>query len=257
MWGFFQRKAFHEDWMTTYQIGAASARQTGDDAVLSWLLNGLGQVYGRVGRFAEARPYLAEALLIRRRLGNRAGEAAVLNSLGLLHADHGDFEEALGYLSRSHAIHTATMDPADIGIALNNIGDVLLRMKRHDQALENLHRALTFRRAAGDRYGEGITESTIGEAYWAIGQHEAAVGNFRLALAAFNEDGSEERHVASLLYQLGSSLDSLGRPHDARETWRSALPILERLGDPRAGELRTQLATAAEPGKQSGYLPAC
>jgi hypothetical protein len=87
-----------EDWVHTHQIGVASARRIGDDAITSWLLNGLGQVHGRMGHFAEARASLLEALWIRQRIGDRAGTAAVLNSLGLLHADHGDPEEGLNYL---------------------------------------------------------------------------------------------------------------------------------------------------------------
>jgi tetratricopeptide (TPR) repeat protein len=242
MWAFFQRNAFHEDWLLTHQIGVASARRVGDDAVTSWLLNGLGQVRGRMGHFAEALPSLMEALWIRRRVGNRAGEAAVLNSLGLLHADHGDPEEGLSYLRQAYAIHAGAGDLADLGVSLNNMGDVLLRLKRHDEALECLRQALVFRRAAGDRYGEGITESTIGEAHWTAGEYEDAVAHFRLALTAFNDDGGEERHLGTLLYQLGSSLDFLGRSRDAQETWNSALPALDRIGDPRAGELRRKLS---------------
>jgi DNA-binding SARP family transcriptional activator len=241
MWVFFQRKAFHEDWVATHRAGVASARRTGDDATLSWLLNGLGQVHGRMGEFDAAREYLQEALQIRERLGNRAGEAAVLNSLGLLHADRGLLDQGLDYLRRAHAIHASLGDPADIGVALNNIGDQLVKLKRYDEALPTLRDALKFRRAAGDRYGEAITESTIGEAYWAMGEHEDAVRHLRLALAAFNDDGGEERHLGALLYQLGSSLDSLGQRRDAYQTWRTALPILDRLGDPRAAELRRQL----------------
>jgi DNA-binding SARP family transcriptional activator/tetratricopeptide (TPR) repeat protein len=242
MWAFFQRTAFHEDWLLTHQIGVASARRVGDNAITSWLLNGLGQVRGRMGHFTEALPSLLEALWIRRRIGNRPGEAAVLNSLGLLHADHGDPEEGLNYLRQAYAIHAGAGDLADLGVSLNNIGDVLLRLKRHDEALESLRQALVFRRAAGDRYGEGLTESTIGEAHWTAGEYEDAVAHLRLALTAFKDDGGEERHLGPLLYQLGSSLDFLGRSRDALQTWNSALPALDRIGDPRAGELRRKLS---------------
>lgn len=244
MWAYFQRKAFHEDWLLTHQIGVASARRLGDDAITSWLLNGLGQVHGRMGHFTEARPWLLEALWIRQRTGDRSGAAAVLNSLGLLHADHGDPEEGLSYLRQAHAIHAGTGDLADLGVALNNIGDVLLRLKRHEEALETLRQALVFRRAAGDRYGEGITESTIGEAHWTAGEYEDAVTHFQLALTAFQDNGGEERHLGALLYQLGSSLDFLGHTRDAREAWNRALPVLDRIDDPRAGELRLRLAYA-------------
>jgi tetratricopeptide (TPR) repeat protein len=166
----------------------------------------------------------------------------VLNSLGLLHADHGDPEEGLNYLRQAYAIHAGAGDLADLGVSLNNIGDVLLRLKRHDEALESLRQALVFRRAAGDRYGEGLTESTIGEAHWTAGEYEDAVAHLRLALTAFKDDGGEERHLGPLLYQLGSSLDFLGRSRDALQTWNSALPALDRIGDPRAGELRRKLS---------------
>jgi DNA-binding SARP family transcriptional activator len=248
MWAYFQRKAFYQDWVATHQAGVTSARRSGDDATLSWLLNSLGQVYGLMGEFDAAQDYLGQALEIRKRLGNRAGQAAVLNSLGLLHSDKGLLDHGLEYLRQAYMIHAALGDPADIGVALNNIGDTLVRLKRYDEALPTLRNALEFRRKAADRYGEAVTESTIGEAYWAMGEHEDSVRHLRLALAAFNDDGGEERHLGVLLYQLGSSLDSLGRRRDAQQTWRTALPMLDRLGDPRAAELRRQL------GSENGAL---
>jgi hypothetical protein len=61
MWTFFQRSPYPEVWLATSQLGLRSARQLGDDEVLSSLLNGLGQAYSLLGRYEEARGCLSEA----------------------------------------------------------------------------------------------------------------------------------------------------------------------------------------------------
>ena len=55
MWTFFQRSPYTEEWLATSQLGVRSARQLDDDAVLSSLLNGLGQAYSLLGRFERRR----------------------------------------------------------------------------------------------------------------------------------------------------------------------------------------------------------
>jgi hypothetical protein len=67
MWGYFQRTPYAEDWLAVSQVGVDSARLYDDDDVLSWMLNGLGQVHSLHERFGDAQSCLSEALEIRRR----------------------------------------------------------------------------------------------------------------------------------------------------------------------------------------------
>jgi DNA-binding SARP family transcriptional activator len=241
MWSFFQRTPYAEDSLATSEIGVSSARHLGDDAVLSWALNSLGQAHGVLGHFPDSSRCFTEALHIRQRAGDRTGEAAVLNSLAIGLWRQQRFEEALDHLRAALAIYTALGQRLYAAMVMNNIGENLMHLKRYDEALVNLRRALAIRHETGDRYGEAITEAALGDTCLDLSQFEDAVGHYQRARAAYESTAPEHADHASVLRNLGHALDSLGRAQEAHDTWLTALPILDRNNDPRAAELRTRL----------------
>jgi DNA-binding SARP family transcriptional activator/tetratricopeptide (TPR) repeat protein len=238
MWAFFARSPYLDDRVAVTKAGVTSARAIGDDAALSWLLNSLGQAHAHLGRFAEARLCLAEALEIRRRTGDRTGEAVVLNSMGLLVSLQGRFEEALDYARSALAIHSEISEPRHVAVCLHNIGDTLLRLHRHDEALDYLGRSLMLRQEIGDKHAEGITENVIADTYLALGRYSESLEHYQRSLAAMQGISRGGIDNAEPLYGMGAALAGLGREDEARDAWRAAIPILDRLGDPRAAELR-------------------
>ncbi|MGH3409043.1 MAG: ATP-binding protein, partial [Streptosporangiaceae bacterium] len=213
MWGFFRRTPYLEDWVAISQIGVDSARQIGHDYALVWMLNGLGQAYGRQGRFAESYRALTEALEIRRRTGDRGGEAAILNSLACDLFYQERFGEALEYLWPALAIHTSLGEQPQVGIVLNNIGHALLGLRRPGEALGYLGRALEIRQATGNRYGQGITESTLGDACRELGRFDDAVAHYEQARAALEETA---RDHADCTAWASRWTRSVARPRRAR-----------------------------------------
>jgi hypothetical protein len=148
MWEVSQRTPYVQDWLAISLAGVASARCLGDDAVLGWMLNSLGVVCNKTGRFADASEYFTEALVIYRRTGDRAGEAGVLNSRAVGLSNQERFEDALEYLRQALAIFVSLGGQTSAGVALHNIGNALLGLKRHDEALEPP------RAGTGDRAGD-------------------------------------------------------------------------------------------------------
>jgi tetratricopeptide (TPR) repeat protein len=255
LWGFFWRTGYHEDWLRTSEIGVRSARVLADDAVLSWLLNSLGQAHCMLGHFLAARRCFTEALAIRRRTGDRIGEGMVLNSLAinLCHENRFEealeyFEEALAHLEWALAAGSSSGGRAQAAIALNNIGHVLLKLKRHAEALDRLRQALAIQQRLGNLFSVGIAQETLGQVYHDIGQFEDAVEHYREALAAIQGSAPEHPEHADVLLGLGGALDALGRTGEARDAWRAAIPILDRNNDPRAAELRARLTGPGESG---------
>jgi DNA-binding SARP family transcriptional activator/tetratricopeptide (TPR) repeat protein len=245
MWAFLSRNTYRDDWLPITQAGVASARQLDDGAVLSWLLVSLGQRYCarfQEGQFSESLACFTEALEIRRRIGDSAGEGAVLSSIGNMLETQDRLEESLHYLRSSVAVHAMGTDRRLLGVSLHNTGHVLMRMERYDEALEHLTHALAIRREIADRYGEGLTETTIAQLCVALGRFEEAVGHYRQSWAAVRDTAPRAFEQAEALYGLGSALAALGRSGEARDAWRAALPALERITDPRAAELRERLA---------------
>ncbi len=241
MWGYFQRTPYAEDWLAVSQVGVDSARLYGDDDVLSWMLNGLGQVHSLHERFGDAQSCLSEALEIRRRTGDRTGEATIMNSLAIDLLYQERYTEALDYLSQALAIHASLGEDQYAGIALNNMGHVLLCLQRYDEALDHLGRALAIRQETGDQHGLGITENSLGDAYLALGRHAEAVDHYQRGRAALQATARNHTDHADVLCNLGTALDALGRTAEAREAWQAAIPHLDRMDDPRAVTLRTRL----------------
>ncbi len=242
MWDFFQRAPYPQEWIESCELGLRSARHLGDDAVLSWLLACLGGTRMLTGQLEAGRDGLEEALAIRRRSGDRAGEAAVLNNLGVGLSEAGRYAEALDYLRSALDIFVSLGARLFEGLALGNVGEALLGLKRHDEALDCLERALTITRETGERHGLGLTESTLGDVYLDLGRLDEAVSHYRQALAALEDTEIDHQDQAHVLVSLGQALAGLDRPGEARQARLTALPILDRLGDPRAARLRAELA---------------
>jgi tetratricopeptide (TPR) repeat protein len=68
------------------------------------VLNSLGGVLQRLGKFQEAAEALTKARDLEDRLGNERGQAMVLNSLGGVLQRLGKFQEAADALERSKTI---------------------------------------------------------------------------------------------------------------------------------------------------------
>jgi DNA-binding SARP family transcriptional activator/tetratricopeptide (TPR) repeat protein len=250
MWAFFTRTPHLDDWIAITEAGVASARELGDDAVLSWLLNSLGQTHAHVRQSAQAPACLTEALEIRRRTGDRTGEAIVLNSLGMVASHQGRFEEALGYAQSALAIHNQISEPRNVAVCLANIGDTLLHLHRQDEALDHLVPALVILQKIGDKHAEGIAENTIADTYLALGRPEESLQYYRRARAALQDSSRDGPDIAEALYGMGAALASLGRDAEACQAWRAALPIFEQLGDPRALEIRDKLVSSVSQNGQ-------
>jgi DNA-binding SARP family transcriptional activator/Flp pilus assembly protein TadD len=246
-WGFFERTTHVDDWLVMSQTGVDSARHLGDDAVLGRMLNCLGQVQSMRRCFEDSSRCFTEALAVLRRAGDRQGESMVLDSqaIDLFYQDR--FEEALECLRSALAIHNALGDQWWTGLSLNNIGQMLLCLKRHEEALEYLRRALAIQREASDRYAESVTEGTIADTYLELGRFEEAVEHYRSALTAHEETARDHPNQANALCGLGDALTCLGRTAEAHDVWQAALPILDRLADPRASKVRERLAPLTSP----------
>jgi DNA-binding SARP family transcriptional activator/tetratricopeptide (TPR) repeat protein len=251
MWRFLARSPHLDDWRAVTEAGVASAQALGDDAMLSWLLTSLGQAHAGQDRFAEARACLTEALEIRRRTGDRVGEAATLNSLGMVAGLQRQFEEALHHLRSALGVLRTGSAPWLTGTILNNIGKTLLCLHRHDEALDHLARALVIGQEIGDEHGEGLAETVIADAYLALGRYSESLEHYQRSWALMQRTTRENSDQANVLSGLGAALAGLGRAEEARQTWQTAIPILDRLGDPRAAELRGRLNGSSGSGQSA------
>jgi DNA-binding SARP family transcriptional activator/tetratricopeptide (TPR) repeat protein len=243
---FFQLTSYTEACLAMSESGVRGARRLAGDAALGSALMGLGWAYNRSGRPDDAGRCIAEVLGIRRRAGDRVGETMALNYQGVILSAQGRFEEALGCLRAALEILEEVGGQRSVvaGKVLNNIGDALRRLNRCDEALAHAERSLAIHQEIGDSFGASVAETTLAETYLGMGRYEDAVRHCQRAMPAQDDTARESLARASDLCCLGGALAALGRVGEARDAWRAALPILERLGDPRAAEVRARLAVA-------------
>jgi DNA-binding SARP family transcriptional activator/tetratricopeptide (TPR) repeat protein len=250
MFNFYQLAPYAENWLAVSQVGVASARELGDDAVLSFLLTKLAAAHVALGRSAEAVACRSEALAASRRAGDKAGEAVVLTRIATDLCAQERFEEGLEYFRSVLTIHTALGMDRHVGITLNNIGYALLLMKRAEEALGCLRQALAMQERIGDRHAQGATFGSLGDVYLSLGRFEEAVDHYRSARAARHGTQREHADQAAVLYGLATALARLGRADEERDALLAALPILDRIDDPLAADARRRLADpgSAHPG---------
>jgi tetratricopeptide (TPR) repeat protein len=238
MHGFFQRTPYLEDWLALNEVGARSARHLDDDRLLAKLLQQRGQAYAHAHRFWECDRSLEEALEIARRTGDQGFEIDVLNSLCGSMSYQGRLVKGLEYLRPALDLATESGQQERLALTLSNFGHVLVQLGRSNEALDYLRRALRMRQDMGVHYYQGLIGSTLGEAYLNLGRFGEALRQYERALDVLRENGREHPAYADVLCGLGQSLAGLGRVAEARQAWLEALPVLDRIGDPRAAEIR-------------------
>lgn len=111
---------------------------------------------------------------------------------------------------------------------------------RYDEALETYEQALALARTLREPARQAQAHSGIGLALLAQNRAAEAVEALGLALAAHRQLNHSWR-CAQVLAPLADALDRAGRAEDARAARHEGVQLLEGLGDPRSGQLLTNL----------------
>lgn len=180
------------------------------------------------------------SLALRRRLGDRVGEAGALNNIGLVHRRMAHFPEALKYLLMSLEVAEAAGEPRAEACALANIGGVLAELGDSAPAMQYLLRGLALIRRAGDPAQEGPVLCSLGRLLTQTGHHAEALEHLQQALRLAQRVGP--------LGQTGDALLGLALLHQARadhgradRLLLEALVLVRRIED-RLGETQVLLA---------------
>lgn len=240
-------------------------------------LNYLAPVERQQGHYAEAAATLTRALQLCEVIGDRVAEAGVRSTLGYLQCLTGAPAEAAASLTRAlevlgprdYKIMAATAHNY-LGVAQRMLGDYeaaaasqrrALQLYREQgspvgeanaslelgvaqrlagdlgEAEQSLGRALEIYRDIGDEVCEAEALTAVGDLRLAASNPAAALACFQQALAQTPEKIAPLEHV--------SALDGIGRAHlqagnlaDAEAALREALAFYQRLGLPRAAEIK-------------------
>jgi DNA-binding SARP family transcriptional activator len=226
---FYYRRSHWGDWVTTHEVGLASARALGDQRAQAWMLNNLGMAYGDQRR-QECAGYFEQALSIYRRMGDPRGETRAANNVASAWFNLGRYDEALAAAARSLQIQRRTGDRYGEGIALGVLGGSCQRLGRFVEAVEHSGAALAIFRELGERMAEADSLSDLGEAYLGLGRVSEAVRALTQSLAIWQDIG--DRHgQAATLSRLGRAQHEAGNAGQAYELLSQAAALFDELGD--------------------------
>ena len=189
----------------------------------------VGQFCTFMGRYAEARGYLEESLVLARELGDQNRIAAVLQPLGQACLGDGDVESAERYSAESITVARAVGNPRQIATALNGHAQ-LLRKQRDLSGAEALYaEVVQILNGLGDR--ESVAIGWLNLAVVAIerSNFEAARALLAQALQVATTLGSQQVGQ-STLDELAGLCAAAARPEAAMQLFGAAESQAERSG---------------------------
>nr|VFK05137.1 MAG: Tetratricopeptide repeat-containing protein [Candidatus Kentron sp. H]VFK05445.1 MAG: Tetratricopeptide repeat-containing protein [Candidatus Kentron sp. H]VFK09683.1 MAG: Tetratricopeptide repeat-containing protein [Candidatus Kentron sp. H] len=117
--------------------------QLGEPTSVATAWHQTGMAYEGLGQPAEAEAAYREALAIRVRLGNAAGQAATLLQLGLLYNNRLERpEEAVAFYRQAADKYVELGDAAKEGVVHSNLAETLRGLRRPAEAREAIQRAI-------------------------------------------------------------------------------------------------------------------
>jgi tetratricopeptide (TPR) repeat protein len=254
---YFYRRTHLHDWAATQRTALAAARRLGDRNAKALAYRGIANAYIELGECQGARAHLRQAQLLRRRAGDRAGQALLLVDFGRLYQRQGRLRQSLRYAQQALSIYRELGgDRWGEARALNHAGWTLGQLGDHGQALAYCQQALVILVALGDGHNVSSTLDSLGYVYRRLGHHGRAAACYRRSLHLQAELGYRYMRARTLTYA-GNAHHAAGDLLAARDAWQEALHILDELHNPDADQLRADLhalATSAPPGLGS-YPP--
>ncbi len=132
LWRFWQVKGYAQEMLAWFEEALPQATQV-SLAILAEAYNAAGIMARTCGRYDRSFDYLEQALVSRRALGDRRGEAIALNNLAVSARDQANYSKVEHYCRQSLAIAREIGDRNLEALGLMNLG-VALRGQAQDEA---------------------------------------------------------------------------------------------------------------------------
>ena len=226
----------------TYQEATGLARESGQQAELTFGLAGLAWLQARRGREQECRRCAAEALRLAAELGMRLHEVWATTALGELELGLGDAAQAAGHFERVQRL-LADLGITDVDLSPGaDLADAYLRLGRHEEA----QRVAAQFAAAADAKGQPWSLARAFRCRGLLAADGGFAEAFEQALVqhAMTPDSFE---AARTRLAYGERLRRSRNRVLAREQLRAAAEVFERLdAQPWASRARAELTATGE-----------
>lgn len=240
LFSYFYVRWYLDDWITTYAIGSRAAERLGDKSAMSMIVHRLGVAYKEQGLFADALPRFESALVIRRDIGDRQGEATALSNMGLCATGLGDPRRALTLYRDSLEISREVADTWTQGWTLHNLGEAQSALGMFTDARDSELESLRMGERLGDKIVQVLALRQLGEVHHGLADYREAMVCHRRALQVSREIGHRATE-AKVLHNMGRTLACQELLGESLAAFDEAIGISETMGD-RLATARALLA---------------
>jgi tetratricopeptide (TPR) repeat protein len=182
-----------------------------------------------------ATEYCWQSLALRRKVGDRPGEAQTLAELGGMYNALGKLPEAVRSADEALAIQRSLGDRQGQGRTLRTLGLAHAKLGHADQARTALDEAVTIARTVQDRRNEGLNLNALGWSQSLAGKPDLARESFDAARKIAEQIGDRDT-LANSLKGMARAERDLGNLADARRDAEAALQLVEKVRSNAGGE---------------------
>ena len=194
-------------------------------------MGNLGNLFLKLGRYAEAKEHHERHRELSREIGNRQSEATATGNLGNVFQCLGRFEEAKEHHERHRELSREIGNRLGEAIAVHNLGCTLYVLGAVEPCREALEQALGLGREIGDREGDAYNVWMLGRLRQASGETEEAGRLLEEAVQVFEGLGDRVGHAGALV-SLATHLAESGRTEEARAPLEQARDLAQQSNVP-------------------------
>ena len=206
------------------------SRELDDRLKTAQVLQGIGNIYSRLGDHPKALESYQESLKIRKSVGDRQGAAGLLNNIGSIYAVQSNLAEALKYYQQSLKMNEELGDRYVSAHTMGRIAELYRKQGNLLQSIEYFQKGLDLARELGLKGTIADFSSGIGGIYHRQGDHAAALEHLQRALALYKEVG-RKNGIAQNLNRIGNVYSRQGNYALALEHYEQSLVMQEALGN--------------------------
>ena len=195
---FFSRRGRWQEYAAIQQTALGAARRLGQPLGLAHAHHLLGHAQAHLADYDAAEANMRRALDIFHDLEDRGNEAVVMNGLGLMYERQGRYEEALAVTLDALRMLKAVGHWWTQATLENSSGWLYAHLGQYDEALSHCMRALSLHRESGHRGGAGDTLDSLGYIYRQIGDYASSRDYYQQAVALYHEIGDSFSEGQSL-----------------------------------------------------------
>ena len=201
-------------------------------------LHAIGVGYKSLNKTEDALRNLQEALVIRRKIGQKRGMAASLNEIAKVSAQAGDTKTTLTSFTEALDLRREIGDKRGVGGTLLDLGNFYDDQGDHDKALDYYRQSLQIEREIGDEGMQAICLNNIGNARFAKGDYEDALTYFQQALQ-LREKAQVPADIVESVHNIAETSAKMGQFDQAVTQYLRALDLRRSISDPRGGAIES------------------